>query len=142
MITLDASSSGLHLLSLLVSCPTSWQLCGGDTMNCIDSYTTIYAEMNLHGALTRTQVKDAIMTSLYGSVSTPEEVFKSNIDIFYETMERMAPGAWDLNISLQELWDRVHGSVYAWVLPDNFHACIETKNKEIQDFKFLDSEEI
>ncbi len=137
MITLDASSSGLQLLSLLVSCPTSWQLCGGDINNCVDSYTTIYKEMNLHGALTRTQVKDAIMTSLYGSVSTPEAVFKTNIDIFYETMEKMAPGAWDLNISLQGLWDQVPNATYAWTLPDNFHACIETKNKEQKKFTFL-----
>jgi len=137
MITLDASSSGLQLLSLLVSCPTSWQLCGGDLFNCVDSYTTIYAAMNLHGALTRTQVKDAIMTSLYGSVSTPEEVFKSNIDIFYETMETMAPGAWELNLSLQDLWDAIQGATYQWVLPDNFHACIETKNKEQKNFSFL-----
>lgn len=137
MVTLDASSSGLQLLSLLVSCPKSWQLCGGDIMNCVDSYTTIYKAMNLHGALTREQVKAAIMTSLYGSVSTPEEVFQQNIDIFYETMEDMAPGAWDLNISLQELWDHIQGSTYKWTLPDNFHACIETKNKEIQNFSFL-----
>ena len=137
MITLDASSSGLQLLSLLVSCPTSWQLCGGDIMNCVDSYTTIYRQMNLHGALTRDQVKAAIMTSLYGSISTPEEVFQNNIDIFYETMETMAPGAWDLNISLQELWDHIKGSTYSWTLPDNFHACIEIKNKEIQNFSFL-----
>jgi len=140
MITLDASSSGLQYLSLLVSCPTSWQLCGGDINNCIDAYITIYGAMDLNGALTRKQVKDAIMTSLYGSISTPEEVFKEHIDIFYETMELMAPGAWDLNISLQELWNEISGSTYSWVLPDNFHACIETKNKEIQVFSFLGQE--
>lgn len=137
MITLDASSSGLQLLSLLVSCHTSFLLCGGDMENCVDSYTTIYKEMNLHGALTRAQVKNAIMTSLYGSVSTPERVFTENIDIFYETMERMAPGAWDLNISLQELWNQVPDATYKWTLPDNFHACIETRNKKTENFTFL-----
>jgi len=137
MITLDASSSGLQLLSLLVSCPHSWLLCGGDMYDCVDSYTTIYGAMNLHGALTRKQVKDAIMTSLYGSVSTPEEVFKENIDVFYETMETMAPGAWELNLSLQDLWNQVKGSAYMWRLPDNFHAGIETKNKETRNFSFL-----
>lgn len=140
MITLDASSSGLQLLSLLVSCPTSWLLCGGDKDNCVDSYTTIYKEMHLHGALSRKQVKAAIMTSLYGSISTPEHVFGENVDIFYETMERMAPGAWDLNISLQELWGQVPGSTYSWTLPDNFHACIETKNKKTEIFTFLGGE--
>jgi len=140
MCSWDASSSGLQFLSLLVSCPTSWQLCGGDVDNCVDSYTTIYGAMHLHGALTRKQVKDAIMTSLYGSHATPEEVFGMNIDVFYETMETMAPGAWDLNLSLQELWDQVPDNTYAWTLPDNFHACIETKNKEMQHFTFLGEE--
>lgn len=140
MISLDASSSGLQLLSLLVSCPASWKLCGGETMKCINAYTTIYKAMNLNGVLTNKQVKDAIMTSLYGSQATPEEVFGANLDVFYETMENMAPGAWDLNISLQELWGMVDGSTYDWVLPDNFHACIETKNKEKQSFSFLGQE--
>lgn len=62
MVSLDACSSGLQILSLLVSCPTSFNLCGGDSTQCVDSYTTIYDSMNLHGALTRKQVKAAIMT--------------------------------------------------------------------------------
>jgi len=137
MISLDACSSGLQILSLLVSCPTSFNLCGGDSDHCVDSYTTIYDSMNLHGALTRKQVKAAIMTSLYGSVAMPELTFGDNVDLFYETMEKMAPGAWDLNLGLQELWDKIPGSVYSWVMPDNFHACIETKDKEMKEFSFL-----
>lgn len=62
MVSLDACSSGLQILSLLVSCPTSFDLCGGIDTECVDSYTTIYDSMELHGALTRKQVKQAIMT--------------------------------------------------------------------------------
>ena len=130
----------LQILSLLVSCPTSFDLCGGIDIECVDSYTTIYDSMNLHGALTRKQVKGAIMTSLYGSTSTPEAVFTSNVDLFYETMETMAPGAWDLNLGLQDLWHMISGSQYSWVLPDNFHACIETKTKVLIPFKFMDND--
>ena len=138
MISLDACSSGLQILSLLVSCPTSYALCGGNSKQCIDSYVTIYDSMNLHGALTRKEVKNAIMTSLYGSTAMPEATFGTNLELFYETMEEMAPGAWDLNLGLQELWASIPGSTYTWVLPDNFHACIETKNKELINFKFLE----
>lgn len=134
LITLDACSSGLQILSLLVSCQSSYNLCGGDSNNCVDSYTTIYDAMNLHGSLTRKQVKAAIMTSLYGSVAMPELTFGNNVDLFYETMEKMAPGAWDLNLGLQDLWDKIPGANYDWVMPDNFHACIETKDKEMVDF--------
>jgi len=137
MISLDACSSGLQILSLLVSCPKSFALCGGNSQQCVDSYTTIYDSMNLHGALTRKEVKNAIMTSLYGSVAMPEITFGDNVDLFYDTMEEMAPGAWDLNLGLQELWEKVPGSTYSWTMPDNFHACIETKDKEMLDFNFL-----
>lgn len=140
MISLDACSSGLQILSLLVSCPKSFDLCGGIQDKCVDSYTTIYGEMNLHGVLTRKQVKNAIMTSFYGSTAMPEYTFGEHIDLFYDTIAAMAPGAWDLNLGLQELWDEVNGSVYEWVMPDNFHACIETKDKELVPFKFLDQE--
>jgi len=140
MISLDACSSGLQLLSLLVSCPKSFDLCGGIQTECVDSYTKIYGAMNLHGVLTRKQVKNAIMTSFYGSTAMPEYTFGENIDLFYDTISDMAPGAWDLNLGLQELWDEVKGSVYEWVMPDNFHACIETKDKELVPFKFLDAD--
>jgi len=114
MVSLDACSSGLQILSLLVSCPVSFNLCGGISDRCVDSYTTIYDSMNLHGALTRKQVKAPIMTSLYGSVAMPE-----------------------LTLGLQELWDKIPGPNYDWVMPDNFHACIETMDKELIEFKFM-----
>jgi hypothetical protein len=138
MISLDACSSGLQFLSLLVSCPTSFNLCGGDNSSCESAYKIIYNDMGLSGVITAKQVKQTIMTALYGSTAMPEHTFGENIDLFYETMEKMAPGAWDLNLGLQELWDQVSGSVYEWVMPDNFHACIETKDKEFIPFKFLD----
>lgn len=139
MISLDACSSGLQILSLLVSCAKSFDLCGGVAERCVDSYTTIYDSMQINGRLTRKAVKQAIMTSLYGSVATPEAVFGENIDLFYDTMEKMAPGAWDLNLGLQELWNMFKSSDYAWVLPDNFHAYIETKTTELIPFEFLNT---
>ena len=77
--------------------------------------------------------------ALYGSTATPEAVFGNNIELFYETMEKMAPGAWDLNQGLQDLWDMFKSSDYSWVLPDNFHAYIETKTSEIVPFTFLNT---
>lgn len=139
MVSLDACSSGLQILSLLVSCKKSFDLCGGIAERCVDSYTTIYEAMQLNGRLTRKAVKAAIMTSLYGSTATPEAVFGDNIELFYETMAAMAPGAWDLNQGLQDLWGMFKTSDYAWVLPDNFHAYIETKTTEQVAFTFLNT---
>lgn len=139
MISLDASSSGLQFLSLMVSCPTSWKLCGGDE-SILDAYTAIYIGMGVTNTLDRKSVKQSIMTALYGSTATPQAVFGENIELFYETMEQMTPGAWDLNLGLQELWDEIKGTTYDWVMPDNFYACIETHDKEVIPFKFLDKE--
>ena len=137
MISLDATSSGLQLLSLLVSCPNSWSLCGGDDTHCKSAYTAIYDAMGVGNKLTVKQVKNAIMTAFYGSTSIPERTFGEDIDTFYDTMEDMAPGAWQLNLDLQALWGRVKGGDYGWVLPDNFHAYIETKVAEQQPFTLL-----
>ena len=139
LISLDAASSGLQLLSLLVSCPTSWKLCGGDE-NILDAYAEIFVNMHTDLSLDRADVKQSIMTALYGSTATPKAVFGENIDVFYETMELLAPGAWDLNLGIQELWDEIDGTVYDWVMPDNFYACIETYDREMKNFTFLDKE--
>ena len=138
MISLDAASSGLQLLSLLVSCPISWKLCGGDE-NILDAYTEIFMNMNTGMNLDRKDVKQSIMTALYGSEATPKAVFGEDVDVFYETMEKMAPGAWDLNLGIQDLWGNIKGSTYDWVLPDDFYACIETTDKERISFNFLDT---
>jgi hypothetical protein len=139
MISLDAASSGLQLLSLLVSCPVSWKLCGGDE-NILDAYAEVFLHMNTGLKIDRKDVKQSIMTALYGSTATPKAVFGEDVDVFYETMEKMAPGAWDLNLGIQELWDEVEGTTYDWTMPDNFYACIETHDKDVIKFKFLDEE--
>lgn len=77
--------------------------------------------------------------ALYGSTATPEAVFGEYIELFYSTMEQMAPGAWDLNQGLQDLWTMFTASDYSWVLPDNFHAYIETKKSELVPFSFLNT---
>lgn len=77
---------------------------------------------------------------VYGSTATPKAIFGEDVDVFYDTMEKMAPGAWDLNLGIQDLWDEVQGTTYDWVLPDNFYACIETNDKTVIPFMFLDKE--
>lgn len=139
MISLDAASSGLQLLSLLISCPKSWKLCGGDE-NILDAYTAIYDAMGIQEKLDRKEVKQSIMTALYGSVATPKNTFGKDIDVFYETMENIAPGAWELNEGIQDLWGTIEGDTYSWVLPDNFYACIETQETVVKKFHFLDKE--
>lgn len=136
-ISLDASSSGLQFLSLFTRCPKSWKLCGGDE-DILDAYVEIFMSMNSGLNLDRKEVKQCIMTALYGSEAMPKKIFKENVDQFYKTMEDMASGAWQLNLDVQELWDHVEGSTYDWYLPDGYYACIETQDKIKTEFSFME----
>lgn len=137
MISQDASSSGLQLLSLLVSCPKSFRICGGDS-RILDAYTHLYKKMGLTNKLSRAEVKDSIMTAFYGSTARPRDVFGEDLNTFYNTLEAECPGAWTLNLDIQELWDMVDGATYDWTLPDGFYANIETTDKIKIPFTFLD----
>lgn len=140
MISIDSSNSGLQLLSVLIGCNKSFQLCGGNPDTCVDGYTEIYKAMDVGNKYTRKQVKAAIMTSFYGSVMEPEKLFKEDLPKYYKTIETMAPGAWQLNLAIQELWGVIPSNEYAWTMPDNFHCNIETKNKFKLGFTFMDEE--
>lgn len=73
--------------------------------------------------------------ALYGSQRVPEEVYGSNVEIFYKVMEAAAPAAWELNSAFLDMWNPTTDH-YSWVMPDNFHVEIKVKgtNKETVEF--------
>ena len=99
-ISLDAASSGLQLLACLTGCEASARLCGViSTGHREDAYTVIYQAMcDATGdvqKIGRPMVKRAVMTSLFSSTAEPRKVFGEGdlLKTFFQTMERMAPGA-------------------------------------------------
>lgn len=128
-ISLDGCSSGLQILACLLGDRNAASLCNVvDTGNREDAYTLVYEWMlqRLGGQATldRDPVKKAIMTSLYGSQKVPKDVFGSTeglLELFFEAMGTLAPGAWELNTAFLGMWNPEALS-YSWTLPDNFHV--------------------
>ena len=110
-ISLDACASGIQILSCASNCETSAALCGViDTGHREDAYTNVHYVMqkaNKTGHhVSRKDLKQAIMTSFYGSEKTPELLFEplGLLDTFYECIETAAPGAWSLSLFREALW--------------------------------------
>jgi hypothetical protein len=128
MISLDATSSGLQLLACLTGDPFGSRLCNVvDTGRREDAYDGVYRHMlNRIGdtaKISREDCKDAIMTALYSSRAVPKKVFGEGalLDVFYGSLQELAPAAWELNETMLALWNP-HALSHDWVLPDNFHV--------------------
>lgn len=156
LISLDASSSGIQLLSILSSCKTTFGYTGGNT-ECTDLYNYVYQKylkrldenktpQNLNENtydIDRKKIKKGVMTAFYGSIATPRKlVGEDNLDVFFETLSDTLPGAWALNEYLIELWDIQYdkhkkNTRYGWTLPDGFEVKNEIKDKQIHKVNFM-----
>lgn len=146
-ISLDATSSGLQILAALTGDRRAAELCNVvDTGQREDAYTGVYQRMvsNLidmglpTGNIDRDDVKQAVMTSLYGSKAVPEEVFGkgAQLNVFYRVMTDVAPAAWELNQAFLDLWDS-EALINSWVLPDNFHVHVKVMQQVEDVVQFL-----
>lgn len=127
-ISLDATSSGIQILSALTGDREAAKLCNVvDTGHREDAYNGIYNHMlsmlDEAAKIDRKLTKQAIMTAFYGSTAMPKNVFGEGrlLEVFYESLETLAPGAWELNQAMLALWnpDALSND---WILPDNFHV--------------------
>lgn len=142
-ISLDATSSGLQILAVLTGDRQAASLCNVvDTGDREDAYTVVYEDMlNTIGEtskISRDDTKRAIMTSLYSSKAVPKEVFGEGmlLKVFYDTMERVAPAAWELNEAFLQMWNPDAYS-HDWVLPDNFHVHVKVMSQVKETVHFL-----
>ena len=133
-IALDATSSGLQLLSALTCDRQAAEYCNVlNTGTRVDAYTALYKKLSdkigTNPMITREKLKKAIMTSTYGSQTTPAELFGYHVEDFYTMMEEECPLIWEINQFLTENWNSAVDS-YGWVMPDNFHVHIKVYTNE------------
>jgi hypothetical protein len=140
-ISLDATSSGLQFLAVLTGDGEAAKICNVVGEHRKDAYTLVYermlAIMGESAKITRDMVKDAVMTSLYGSQAIPKEVFGEGLllKVFYTVMKASAPAAWELNEVFLNIWDASVSS-HDWVLPDNFHVHVKVMRQEAERIHF------
>lgn len=143
-ISLDATSSGIQILSCLTGDRKGAELCNVvDVGHRQDAYTTLYdtmlAKTGGSSKIDRKDTKRAIMTSFYSSEAVPKQVFGEGalLATFEETMEEGAPGAWELNKAMVDLWNP-NALSNDWIMPDNFHVHIKIIGQLRETVHFLD----
>lgn len=142
-ISLDATASGLQILAVLTGDRMAASICNVvDTGDRQDAYTIIYDQMMAHlgetSKIKREDVKQAIMTSLYGSTAVPKEVFGEGdlLKCFQRMMEIHAPAVWELNKIMIDIWNP-NALVNSWVMPDNFHVHVKVMGNISQNVHFM-----
>lgn len=144
-ISLDATSSGLQILAVLTGDRNAAQICNVvNTGHRCDAYNIIYQDMvnelGESARIKRSDTKDAIMTSLYGSTAIPKEIFGEGILLktFFAMMVKNAPAAWELNRIMLEIWNP-EAYCNSWVLPDNFHVHVKVMKKVKEVVHFMNA---
>lgn len=131
-VSLDATSSGIQLLSILIGCRKSAEQCNVVNVGKRqDAYNNNYANMiriiQDGEKIGRKKTKQALMTAFYGSKAVPRETFGEGtalLEAFYKSVKELFPGAWLLNESMLGTW-QPNALSHNWVLPDNFHVKIK-----------------
>jgi hypothetical protein len=143
-ISLDATCSGIQILASLACDRRAAEICNVvDTGKREDAYTSIYQDMVTKKGDTakigRKLTKDALMKAFFGSTAEPKKVFGEGemLQLFYETVEEQAPGAWEITKTMLVLWDST-ALENSWVLPDNFHVKIKVMGEVAENVHFFD----
>lgn len=137
LIGMDACCSGIQVMSALTGCIAGATATGLVDPNVrADAYTSVTKEMNveLGGGLvvSRSDAKDATMTTFYGSKAKPKEIFGEDtpeLNAFYVAAQRVAPGAWELLQDLLAAW-QPYALKHCWKLPDGFDAVVKVMGKK------------
>ena len=145
---LDATASGIQLLSVLSGCIKSASMCNlVNTGKREDAYTGAYEHMctmvESNVEFQRKPVKQALMTHFYGSKAAPRNAFGKDtpeLAAFYRMIDELMPGADILNRDLLALW-QPDAFEHCWTMPDGFDVRIKVMVGVQKTFQFMEKTE-
>ena len=140
-VGLDATASGLQCLSVLCCDRKAASYCNVlDIGTRADAYTLLYSKFkelvkeDTH--ITRSDLKQAIMTAFYASEKCPRDIFGEYYGAFCKVMEQECPLIWQIkNKFITDLNPEAYG--FDWIMPDNFHVHIDLKDNVEHSFSFM-----
>lgn len=102
--------------------------------DCYTEVTTVINQMleaDGHATMRipRTDAKQAVMTSGYGSEAKPIEIFGDFVGYFRQATMDVAPGAFKLMPVLVKTWNK-NALDHSWVMPDGFNVFIPVIKKD------------
>lgn len=132
LVGFDAVCSGMQIMSAITGCKVGAMNTGLiDPNTRSDAYTKCLDIMRQSIPTLpneeRKRIKDAVMTSLYGSIKQPEDVFgkeSEELRVFKKALYKLAPGACTLLETLRSTWNPEAFS-HAWKLPDGFDVKVK-----------------
>jgi hypothetical protein len=136
---LDATASGLQILSCLIGChdtARNTNLLGGSR---VDVYEMVAKGMSdyLGDNVSREDVKKPVMVTFYGSKAEPKVLFGEDtpeLNAFYEILDKELGGAVEAMNDIQSCWNP-NVLVHEWTLPDGHTAYVpvlEAVDKKIE----------
>lgn len=139
MVGLDAVCSGMQIMSALTGCHKGAEATGlvnpNERSDAYTRCTSIMTGILGHGvAVKRKSVKNAVMTSLYGSIAEPKKEFGEDtpeLEAFFKAMMELAPGACELLNDLLASW-QPYALNHHWQLPDGFNAYVKVMARQEQ----------
>ena len=138
LVGFDAVCSGMQIMSVVTGCKEGAYATGLiDPDNRKDAYQICSDLMGtmLNGQTStykKEDVKQACMTTLYGSKREPINLFGEDteeLNAFYQAMYKMAPGACHLLQMLINSW-KPFALVHEWILPDGYVAKCKVFTKQ------------
>lgn len=142
MVSLDATASGIQILSLISGDRSAARHCNvlntGHREDAYSNIDTLMRKVMSFAHVDRKDSKYALMTVLYGSEAVPKQVFGEGalLDLFETTAEREMPAVWALNKALLRLWNP-NALMYEWKLPDGFHVKTKVMGSSYQTVTFM-----